>query len=108
MNPFVNFKKRGFLLPKGRKDLMDVLSRRNAPRPPAPDRERPIEQLRKAVLMGRRLMAEYAARLERRRLSEANRAKWRNLLRGMKKEMDELEQELRRRTPGAADGSTPG
>ncbi len=71
MNPFVNPRKRGISLPKGCKDLIDALHRRERPR---------------ADDIPRRLLAEYSKRLKAPGLSPAARAKLRRALREIKEQ----------------------
>ena len=79
MNPFINPKKRGVSLPKGCKDLADVLLRlRNeSPKGPAQPTDLP-----------HRLLAEYTARLKTSGLSVAAREKIQRTIQEIKAQME--------------------
>jgi hypothetical protein len=77
MNRFVNPKKRGISLPKGCKDLLDVLRRVN---------EKPLGDLRPSDV-AKRLLAECTKRLQNPDLSPEARARIERALQEIKEQM---------------------
>ncbi len=88
MNPFVNLKKRGVSLPKGCKDLRDVLLlRERKPAAPTP------AEIREFIAFSGRLIAAYRKRLENPELTPVVRARMRKHLQEMKRELKEALEE---------------
>jgi hypothetical protein len=79
MNPFINPKKRGVSLPKGCKDLADVLRRLLDESAGGPGHPADIS---------RRLLAEYSARLKTPGLSAAARARIQRTIQEIKTQME--------------------